>query len=182
MHTSDVVVPSGALLINGDWVADSSEGRMDRINPATGLRLGSFALAGVKEVDAAVEAARQAAGAWKRWAPPDRRDVLLAIARLLQEHDSELGGPLEASRQGTPFKRRRGGSAGGRVLRRTTRAGSTNSRGGRSRWVPTRSITRSPSPARVVAVIIPWNGPVVSAGMKVAPALRGGQHRRAEAL
>lgn len=172
MQTSDVMVPSGALLINGDWVADSSEGRIDQINPATGLRLGSFALAGAKEVDAAVEAARAAAGAWKRWAPPDRRDVLLAIARLLQEHDSELGA-IRSLETGAPFKRRRGRSLAAEYF--AYYAGWVDKLEGRTIPVGPDALDYTiAEPYGVVAVIIPWNGPVVSAGMKVAPALAAG--------
>jgi acyl-CoA reductase-like NAD-dependent aldehyde dehydrogenase len=172
MQTSDVVVPSGALLINGDWIADSSGGRVDQVNPATGLPLGSFVLAGPEEVDAAVGAARAAAGEWRRWAPADRRDVLLAVARLLQEHDAELGA-LRSLETGAPLKRRRGRSLAAEYF--TYFAGWVDKIEGRTIPVGPDALDYTiAEPYGVVAVIIPWNGPVVSAGMKVAPALAAG--------
>lgn len=169
----DISLPSGAMLIADQWVADSSAGRIEQMDPATGKPLASFALAGAPEVDAAVAAANAAFPAWRAWAPNARREVLFAVARALEEHDVELA-VIRSLETGAPLKRKRGLSLAAEYFRYY--AG----------WVDKlegQTIPAYPGPALdytlvepygTVAVIIPWNGPVVSAGMKVAPALAAG--------
>ena len=81
MSTTDVTVPSGAMLIGDRWVAGDDASRRDHLNPATGKPLGSFALASPDDIDHAVAAARAAFPAWRDLAPAVRRDLLLELAR-----------------------------------------------------------------------------------------------------
>ncbi|HEY6377844.1 MAG TPA: aldehyde dehydrogenase family protein [Candidatus Dormibacteraeota bacterium] len=165
-------LPSGSMLIGGDWVDVTSEGRREHVNPATGQVIASFALAGIAEVEAAVSSARDASSDWRAWDPARRRDVLLRIASLLQEHDEELG-VLRTLETGAPLKRRRGRSMAGEYF--TYFAGWVDKIEGRTIPVGPNALDYTlPEPYGVVAVLIPWNGPVVSAGMKVAPALAAG--------
>ncbi len=168
----DVLIPAGGLLIGDQWVHESSRERREHVNPATGQPLASFVMGGPAEVDAAVQAARAAFPAWRDVAPADRRDIISEIARLLQHHDPELG-LLRTLELGAPRKRRRGRSMAAEYF--SYYAGWPDKLEGRV--IPTGSnaldFTR-PEPYGVIAVIIPWNGPIVAAGMKVAPALAAG--------
>lgn len=165
-------LPAGGLLIGQEWVEPPSRGRREHINPATGTPLASFVMAGPDEVDAAVHAARAAFPGWRDLAPVERRDIISRIAQLLQDHDPELG-LLRTLELGAPRKRKRGRSMAAEYF--AYYAGWPDKLEGR--LVPTGpgalDYTR-PEPYGVIAVIIPWNGPTVAAGMKVAPALAAG--------
>jgi len=174
MTTVDATFPSGGLLIDGAWEPDSSGGHRDHVNPATGEPLVRFAMAGVAEVDRAVRSAGAAFPAWKAWPPNERREVLLAIARLLERDDMDLA-VLRSLEIGAVLKRKRGLSMAAEYWRyyagwcdKVEGVTIPAYPGGRAL-----DYTR-PEPYGVVAVIIPWNGAVVSAGMKVAPALAAG--------
>ena len=160
------------MLIGDTWVAGDDAARRDHLNPATGKPLGSFALGSPTDIDAAVAAAHAAFPAWRDLAPVVRRDLLLELARLLAAHDVELG-TLRTLELGAPLKRKRGRSMAAEYV--TYYAGWVDKLEGST--VPlgpgALDYTR-PEPYGVVAVIIPWNGPVVSAAMKVAPALAAG--------
>src|SRR4030081_407682 len=108
MPTTDVKIPSGAMLIGGEW-DDSGEGRRVNLNPASGEPLGSFVLGDVPAIDRAVESAVEAFPAWRDLAPASRRDMLLELGRLVQAHDVEFG-LLRTLELGAPLKRKRGRS------------------------------------------------------------------------
>ena len=65
MNTTDVTVPSGAMLIGDQWITGDDAARRDHLNPATGKLLGSFALASPDDIDHAVAAAQAAFPAWR---------------------------------------------------------------------------------------------------------------------
>lgn len=169
----EVALPSGDLLIDGAWVADGGDGRRQHVNPATGAVLTDFAMAGVDDVDRAVRSSAAAFPAWRAWPPNERREVLLRIAALLERDDMDLA-VLRSLEIGAVLKRKRGLSMAAEYWRYY--AGWCDKIEGAT--IPTYpgkalDYTR-PEPYGVVAVIIPWNGAVVSAGMKVAPALAAG--------
>ncbi len=172
MSEHDVSIPTGALLIGDQWVDSPAAARRDHINPATGTPLGSFVMGDTAAVDAAVDAARDAFPAWRDLPPAPRRDLLVEVARLVQEHDVELG-TLRTLELGAPLKRKRGRSMAAEYV--AYYAGWVDKLEGRTVPLgPSALDYTRPEPYGVVAVIIPWNGPVVSAGMKVAPAIAAG--------
>ena len=76
--------------INGEW-RDAQGGRtFPTLNPATSEVLAEVARSSVADVDAAVEAARQAFPAWKATPPPLRANVLFRIAELAQDREDEM--------------------------------------------------------------------------------------------
>jgi acyl-CoA reductase-like NAD-dependent aldehyde dehydrogenase len=163
-------VPSGDLLIGDRWESDVSGGRRAHINPSTGEPLATIAMGGPPEIDRAIAAARAAFPAWRATAPARRRDVLLELARLIDAHDVDLG-VLRSLETGAPFKRKRGASLAGEWVRYYA---------GWADKIEGATIPTSAGPALdytllepygVVAVLTPWNGGLVSAAMKVAPAL-----------
>lgn len=167
-----VVLPEPGMLIAGDWVTKTSAGSMDRIDPTTNELLSSFPIAGQEEVDRAVRNARSAFPAWKRTPVDVRRDVLLRIAQLLSDADDELsqiialeGGHPSAIVTAQPavdWLRYYAGWAdklAGEVIHS----------------YPARSLDYAVyEPYGVVGAIIPWNGPLHVATMKMAPALAAG--------
>lgn len=170
---TDVALPSGAMLIGGDWVSESSGGRREQINPATGKVLTSFGMAGPTEIDGAVRAARAAFPAWRAMPPNERRALLFRLASLLDEHVDHQS-VLRTLETGAPLKRGKRQSLAAEWIHYY--AGWTDKLEGQTiASYPGRALDYTKvEPYGVVAVLIPWNGPVVSAAMKAAPALAAG--------
>jgi aldehyde dehydrogenase (NAD+) len=168
------LLPKSGLLIGDQRVDDTSGGVVDHIYGATGKRTAEVALAGPREIDLAVQAARSALPTWRATTPDQRRELLIRAAQLLREHADELtaisqvdnsmpvfaaaGGPLVAADQFAYY--------GGWADKLTGEVVPT--------W-PTPSLDYvTHEPYGVVGIIIPWNGPVYAIGMTVAPALAAG--------
>jgi aldehyde dehydrogenase (NAD+) len=160
----------------GDNVLDSGSGGVfEHLNPFTGEVQAKIPLAGPVEINAAVELAAAQAESWRRWTPEARRDVLMRFADLLAEHRQELV-DLQALDGGTPRH------FGLRMVDNSiawTRyyAGWCDKLSGELiSTLDTRGYFSytAPEPYGVIGAIITWNGPVVSLGMKVVPALAAG--------
>jgi acyl-CoA reductase-like NAD-dependent aldehyde dehydrogenase len=162
------------LLIDGRWRPPVDGGSVVVHDPATGEPVGTSAVAGASDVDAAVTAAAGAQPAWGRTHPDERAVILRAgadrvasavddIAELLTH---EQGKPLVDSRKEILF--------GVEVLRyyaeEARRVGGSIRPSARS---DIRSLVTY-APAGVVAAIVPWNYPVDLYCWKVAPALAAG--------
>ena len=144
-------------------------------SPASEEEIGAVPRASAPDVLRAVAAARRAfeSGPWPRMQPADRADLLLAIAehltarrRALAELSvDEAGVPVSYARQREngpiaifdyyarlarefPFRERRRSSTGQALVLR--------------------------EPVGVVAAIVPFNGPLMSAAAKIAPSLAAG--------
>ena len=164
-------LPAGDMLIGGTWVDKSTIGRVAHVNPSTGKEQGSFVLGGRAEIDQAVTAARDAFPAWRMTPVHLRRDLLLRLAQLIQAHDEEFGviGALESGRLYAP------GSAFLASQYFSYYAGWVDKIAGQSAPAGLDTLDYVLfDPCGVVGVIIPWNGPLTSIGMKVAPALAAG--------
>jgi len=75
--------------IGGEWV--DSEGKIvDVVNPATGKVMGKCPISTAKEIDAAVEAAKEAFPEWRRTTPMARSRVLFRLKALLEENFEEI--------------------------------------------------------------------------------------------
>ena len=166
-------VPSGDLLVGGDRVRETSAGSREQLDPSTGRRLATVALAGPDEIDDAVRAARDARDDWLGLSPAQRRDVILRFAQLLEDCHEEMS-ILRSLELGAPLKRKRGANMAVEYMRYF--AGWVDKIEGRTIPVyPGRSLDYTvPEPYGTVAAITPWNGGVVSAAMKAIPALVAG--------
>src|SRR3712207_4901767 len=60
-------------------------------DPSTGAPMADVALGRAAEVDAAVDAAREALPSWRRMDPMRRTRLLLRLAELIEAHTDELG-------------------------------------------------------------------------------------------
>jgi aldehyde dehydrogenase (NAD+) len=165
-------LPEPGMLIAGDWVTKTHAGTMDRIDPSTNELLSAFPIAGDESVERAVGAARDAFRGWKRTPADERRDVLLRIAQLVTEAEDELkqivcleGGHVCAI-----------ATAAGVVDWFKYYAGWADKLGGEViQSYPARALDYAVyEPYGVIGAIIPWNGPLHVASMKMAPALAAG--------
>lgn len=88
---ADMILPTNAY-INGSYRAAISGDTFSTVNPATGETLAEIAACGQKDVDLAVEKAREAFddGRWSRMHPSERKDVLIQFAKLLTRGAREL--------------------------------------------------------------------------------------------
>ena len=76
--------------IDGEWVASRAAEQAEVVNPATGKTLALVPMSTADEVDAAVEAARQAFPEWRRTPPLSRVRCLFRLKQLLEENFEEL--------------------------------------------------------------------------------------------
>ena len=80
-----------------------AEPRLISINPATGERLGEVPVAGPREIEAAVAAAREAQPGWAALAGSERARILRRAAELLRARNDALA-ELETRDTGKPIQ------------------------------------------------------------------------------
>lgn len=164
------------LLIDGQWTASSSGKTIDAINPSTGEHLAYFAAGNAEDVERAVISSRAAfEGAWSRFKPFQRQELLLKWGDLIDLHFEELCW-LDTLDMGAPISVTR--------ARRQRVIGMLRFYAGMSTALHGDTIENSmpgnftsftlKDPVGVVGAIIPWNGPMVAAVWKIAPALAAG--------
>jgi acyl-CoA reductase-like NAD-dependent aldehyde dehydrogenase len=142
------------------------------IEPATEAVLEELPRAGIEEVDAAVENAKQAFPGWRAIAPADRAARLHALADALASARDELA-LLEARNAGKPIADARGEMD---MVVATFRyyAGAPERLLGDTIPVAGGQAFTVREPLGVVALIVPWNFPLTIASWKLAPALAAG--------
>ena len=158
--------------IGGERVAPSGSRSYRAVNPArTEDLIAEYQLSDVADVDAAVDAARQAAAAWAAQTPSARGEILRKAAEIIrarvepiaQQMTREVGKPLEESRGETLYS--------ARVLEfyaaEGLRFGGENLPSGR----PGVFAYTTRKPIGSVGLITPWNFPMSIAAWKIGPAL-----------
>lgn len=173
-------VRPGQLFINGQWCTWDAQ-RFEQIHPASNEVMTHFADAGRAGVDLAVKAARQAfdEGPWPRMAAQDRRRVLRPIMDRILAAQEELaalqsldnGMPLNFSRQSRVSPRAAADIFDHFIGWIDKINGETYPQFSGTSNLHYMSFRE---PVGVVAAILPWNGPIMSFAMKVAPALACG--------
>lgn len=77
--------------IGGEWVKSSSGDWFDNVNPAdTSDIVGRFPASNADDVDAAVEAAKNAATRWRRTPAPKRAEILFTLGEILRKNKDEF--------------------------------------------------------------------------------------------
>lgn len=186
-RVADFLRSPAPLWIGGQERAALS-GRVEALlDPATGAVFGHTAVAAAEDVDAAVQAAREAFGqrSWRNMPPAERTRLLWRLANLIQADAAELA-HLESLNQGMPL-----GTAQflmGHVLPdmlqyaagwatkiegSTTRLSIADERAGALWGAPYHAYTLR-EPVGVVGAIIPWNVPLLMAVSKIGPAIAAG--------
>ncbi|MGW1214259.1 aldehyde dehydrogenase family protein [Streptomyces sp. NPDC002499] len=144
------------------------------IDPRTGRDRGTAPVARESEVRAAVETARAALPGWRGLTPRERSRRLERLAALVEEHADQYVA-REAAGTGKPASETTGEVAQVADLFRfyasAVRAQSVPAAGrlvdGHESWVRW-------EPLGVVAVVVPWNYPLMMATWRCAPALAAG--------
>lgn len=168
------------LLIGGEWVPALSGATLDSHDPATELYLGSVAAGGAADIDAAVAAATRAFnGPWSRLKARERAGLLVRLARLL-ERDAEFLTELEILDNGMP--RFIAGLTVSNCVEMYEYYASAILRIEGVTTTPPPHVTADAEaltytlrePVGVVGLIVPWNVPVSTLTLKLAPALAAG--------
>lgn len=178
MHTTttniDRSAPTAKMIIGGEEILTGSAGLFEHINPATGAVQARVPLGGEAEIDAAVGAAKRAFATWRATPPVQRRDLLNRLADLIRDNAGEFA-RRAAIDGGVPLAV---GAGGPRLAEEWIRyyAGWADKIDGQvvSSFPSDELIYTVPEPYGVIGVIVTWNGPLISLGMKVAPALAAG--------
>ncbi len=178
-QAADFLGQRQTLLIGGEWTDAADGGTIEVLDPATAATAGRVAAAGPSDVDRAVEAAGQAlrGAAWTGLSPDERGRILWRVAEGLERHREALawintlenGKPLTASLNGdVPAAARTFRHYAGMCTKIAGQAPALASSAGAHH-----AYTRL-EPVGVVGQIVPWNGPIVAASWKLAPALAAG--------
>jgi acyl-CoA reductase-like NAD-dependent aldehyde dehydrogenase len=159
-------------LIGGEYVESSSGKTYERRNPAdTREVVGVFQDSNADDINAAVAAAHSAYPSWRMVPAPQRGEILLRAAMLLQERKERYSRDL-TSEMGKPVF-----EAGGDIVEAIGMAQFAGSEGRRMHGVTTPSEMPNKfqmsirQPIGVVGLITPWNFPMAIASWKMLPAL-----------
>ncbi|WP_238006544.1 aldehyde dehydrogenase [Dactylosporangium sp. AC04546] len=170
------MITHDVLFIGGRWVKPDSDTTIEVVSPSTEEVVGRVPAPSAEDVDRAVRAAREAFdhGPWPRMAAAERAAVLHRIADGLEERADELA-ELVTTENGTPISISRAAQVLGAIPHLRAYADLVD----QYTFDETRdgvkiraAILREP--VGVVAAIVPWNGPLVLALMKLAPGLAAG--------
>ena len=175
--TSSFLKRDHQLFIGGKWRGASSGSMIDVVNPADGKKIGQFADATEGDIDAAVDAARSAfdTGPWPQMKPAERANLMQRIADKIEAHAEELA-QLETLDNGKPIKYAHGDVAAAIGAMRYY-AGWADKIHGTTHNINLPGDFHTYTlrePVGVVALIVPWNYPMVMAAMKLGPALAAG--------
>lgn len=155
------------LFINGKFVKPTKGKYFSTINPATEEKLAEVANADEKDVDLAVNAAKNASEkVWKKMSGKERGKYIYRIARMLQERAREFA-VIETMDGGKTIRESRDVDVPLAANHFFYYAG----------WADKLNYAfpnRNPQPLGVAGQIIPWNFPLLMAAWKIAPALATG--------
>ncbi|KUI66325.1 Aldehyde dehydrogenase [Cytospora mali] len=160
------------MLINGELVEASDKKTFALYNPATTEKLVDVPEASEDDANAAVAAAKAAFPAWSEMDPAQRGGCLKKLASLIREHHDELA-LLEAQAMGKPVSQYIDAMAAVNHFDHYAEAW-PQIQGHSSLNTPGHVSMTFRQPFGVVAVIIPWNVPLLFLGGKSAPALIAG--------
>ena len=161
--------------IDGKYYKGSGE-LLATLNPSTGKELTSITTANDKDVDLAVEKAREAfdQGRWCRLHPSERKDILIKLCKLLTRNQKELA-VMESLDSGKPIRDcvqidlpetihtiKWHAELIDKIYDQTAPSGDD----------ALSIILREP--IGVVAAILPWNFPLLMLAWKIGPALASG--------
>jgi acyl-CoA reductase-like NAD-dependent aldehyde dehydrogenase len=163
------------MLVGGEKVNSLSGQTYTAYNPSDGSVLAEIAMGGIKDVDRAVASAQSVSAKWAAIAPAERERILRNFGKMIEDHAEELA-QLESIDNGKPLNHTRAIDV--RV--------SANQVYYHAAWpsrlvgetipvsIPNMFVYTRREPVGVVALIIPWNYPLIHAMQKVAPALATG--------
>ncbi len=159
-------------LVGGQWIAGPA--RFAVHDPATGDRLAEVANLGPAEAQAAIAAADQAWGSWRKAGAKARSQLLRKWFDLLMAHQEDLA-RLMTAEQGKPLAEARGEVAYGASFVEWFAEQAKRVNGETlPHFDENRRVLVLREPIGVCAAITPWNFPLAMITRKVAPALAAG--------
>jgi aldehyde dehydrogenase (NAD+) len=162
------------VFIGGRWQASASGETLPMLDPSTGQEIGRIARGRAEDIDAAVEAARNAlAGDWGRLTAVERGRLLARLGTLVLEHGEALAA-MEATDVGKPLTQAR---ADVTALARYCEfyAGAADKVMGET--IPFQqgfTVYTLREPIGVTGHIVPWNYPMQIIGRSLGAALAMG--------
>ncbi len=158
--------------INGEWVASHTGQTFENRNPAnTDEVVGVFQKSDEKDVNSAVDAAKQAYNKWRLTPAPKRAEIIYRAAQMLVQHKEEYA-KVMTREMGKVLKETRGdvqeaidisyftAGEGRRMHGQTTPS-----------ELPNKFQMSIRQPLGVCAMITPWNFPMAIPSWKIIPAL-----------
>jgi aldehyde dehydrogenase (NAD+) len=171
-----LLVDRPQLFIDGKWTDPVEEGVIEVVSPATEQMVGRIGEATAADMDRAVAAARRAfdAGDWRRTPVKERAAVIRRVAEIIESRAEELATLLTAE-LGCPHWFSRKAHIPNPIRHLHYYADLAEE----FAWMEDRTDGTNRSlvvgePAGVVAAITPWNGPMSTPVIKIAPALVAG--------
>lgn len=164
------------LFINGFYCDAADRSTFETVDPGAQQTLANVARGKKKDVDRAVQAARDVfdRGDWSQAAPAQRKAVLNTLADLMEQHREELA-LLETLDTGKPIRHSLRDDIPGaaRAIRWYAEA-ADKVYGEVAPTGPGELAMIVREPVGVVAAIVPWNFPLLLACWKLGPALVAG--------
>ncbi|RDU95236.1 aldehyde dehydrogenase family protein [Trinickia dinghuensis] len=181
MNTRDPHVlalpPRTQLYIDGFWCSGERGDRLSVVNPSTEETIADVQAGSAADVDCAVQAATRAFEGWRHTSGAERAAYLRAIARGVQARRDHLAA-LQSLNNGKPLAEAQVDIADVAATFEyyAGLAEQLDDTGEVEVALPSadhRAVIRR-EPAGVVALIVPWNFPMVTTAWKLAPALAAG--------
>lgn len=164
------------MFVDGQWVPSKTGRTTERSSPSDGRLVGRYARGDQQDVDLAVEAARRAfdAGPWPTLAAPRRSAIMRRAAELLRDRAEaigrrislELGKPIQMAQNEVVLTAEVFDYYAALALDQRGEAVSQHTASALGLVLK--------EPVGVVAMITPWNFPLLLLSWKVAPALAAG--------
>ena len=162
------------LFINGEWKDSSDNVTLKTYNPATGELLAEIADATEEDVNAAVDAARNAFTSWSKTTPIERAHILNKIADIIDENKEYLA-TIESMDNGKPIRETTGADIPLAADHFRYFAGVIRADEGTATILDENTLNIIlREPLGVVGQIVPWNFPFLMAAWKLAPLLAAG--------
>ena len=164
--------PASALFVAGRWTSAPSTFEVD--DPATGAVIASVSNGTTVEATAAVDAAHDAFGAWRRTPPRERSEILRRAHELMLEDVERLVALIMAENGKAERDARAEVTYAAEFFRWfAEEAVRTDGSYGESPAGGVRNIVTH-RPVGVAALVTPWNFPAAMVTRKIAPALAAG--------
>ena len=177
-ETRDFIARPHHILIDGEWCSPNGPSA-PIVDPSTEEQIGEYSGAESADVNDAISAARDSfdAGIWRNIVPAARAKILWRIAELIEANKKQLA-ELEALEGGKLFADAFGGEVPAAAETFRYYAGWCTKIEGRTfrASIPGLDLegTTRLEPVGVAGLITPWNGALVMASWKLAPALAAG--------
>lgn len=183
MSGTSVLAGPAKLYIGGEWTEASDGKRRDIIGPATGTKVADVPEGTIADADAAIAAAKAAFPEWSAKSGRERSRILNRVAQLLSERLEDFA-QAETLDAGKPILFTRMIDIPTAIEQFEYFAALAQTLDGSVRETPLPAISLVRREALgVVAVITPFNFPMILSASKLAPALAAGNtivHKPAE--